>query len=168
MISLKICCLILCVHYVLLFSIWYLSDWSYYLVNVQGWCHSILVIPFDFLTGMVPFHLVIYFWSYHLIFLQGWCHYHFGQLFLVNYFWSYHLICIQGWCQFHFEWSSFDPNTIMTWFELIFSLLFIFLAFPFFQEWCHFHFKPVERDILALFFKEHFGHYEATPDFINL
>ena len=127
------------------------------------------------------------FWSYHLIFLQGWCHFLWSFIFghtiwffyrdgaiiilvnfLVNYFWSYHLICIQGWCQFHFEWSSLILIPLWLDSSLFFSLLFIFLAFPFFQEWCHFHFKPVERDILALFFKEHFGHCEATPDFINL
>ena len=123
MISLKICCLILCVHYVLLFSICYLSDWSYYLVNIQGWCHSILVIPFDFLSGMVPFHLVIYFWAYHLIVLQGCCHF-FGHLFLVIPF-----DFSTGMVPFHFEWSSFDPNTIMTWSEPIFLFLFLFLAF---------------------------------------
>ena len=30
-------------------------------------------------------------------------------------------------------------------------LVIYFWSWPVFQEWCHFHFKPVERDILALF-----------------
>ena len=66
--------------------------WSYHLIflwdGVTSFGHLFLVIPFDFLTGMVPLLLVIYFWSW-----------------------------------------------------------------PVFQEWCHFHFKPVERDILALFLR---------------
>ena len=139
MISLKTCCRILCVHHVLLFSIWYLSDWSYYLVNVQGWCHSILVIPFDFLTGMVPFPLVIYFWSYHLIFLQGWCHYHFGQffgqLFLVIPF-DLHT----GMVPISFWMIILDPNTVMTWFELIFLFAFYIFGLPIFPGMVPFSF----------------------------
>ena len=121
MISLKICCLILCVHYVLLFSICYLSDWSYCLVNIQGWCHSILVIPFDFLSGMVPFHLVIYFWAYHLIFLQGWCHFIWSFIFGHTIWFFYRDGAISFWMII--LWSKYNYDLIWAHFSLS---LFIF------------------------------------------
>ena len=83
MISLKISCLILCVHYVLLLSI----------------CSLIwLVIPFGFHTGMVPFHFGHSFLVIPFVFIQGWCHIHF-YLFFIS---SALPFVFQGWCRFHF------------------------------------------------------------------
>ena len=82
-----------------------------------------------FSYGMVSLHLVIYFWSYHLIFLQGWCH------FILN---DHPLIQIQLWLDL----SPFFSFSFYLWPSKLFFL-----------EWCHFQFKPVERDILALFLR---------------
>ena len=105
------------------------SVWFSFRDGAISFGHLFLGIPFDFSTGMVPFHLVIYFWSYHLIFLQGWCH------FILN---DHPLIQIQLWLDL----SPFFSFSFYLWPSKLFFL-----------EWCHFQFKPVERDILALFLR---------------
>ena len=75
MICLKISCLILCVHYVLLLSIcsliWLVIPFGFHTGMVPfHFGHSFLAIPFCFHTGMVPFSFlfVLYFFGLTICF----------------------------------------------------------------------------------------------------
>ena len=112
MISLKISCLILCVHYVLLLSIW----------------------------------LVVHLIGHTICFIQGWCHF-----ILVIHFWSYHLFSYRDGAIFIFICSLFLRPYHLFFRDGAVFILFIWV-------W-----------VIGSFCREvHFGHCEASRDFINL